>query len=126
MAKRTVRTNPAVAAFYLDGINETPVLDQSIVEQNSSGVPMGELLIDNKLKRYWLGAGLRNTPFELTNVLILDQSGEIPNANTLYNAGTLIINTVDNKVWVGTGNATTEGSFVPISESTIDLDGGTF
>lgn len=126
MAKRTVITNPAVAAFYLDGINETPVLDQSNIDQNSYGVPMGELIINNKSKRFWLGAGLRNTPFELSNVILLQNSGETADTSTLYNAGTLIINTVDNKVWVGTGNATTEGSFVPISESTIDLDGGTF
>lgn len=127
MPKRTIRSNPAVAAFYLDGgQNETPILDETDVSQNLYGIPMGEIVINNLSKRFWLGVGLNKTPFELSNVVILENAGETPNANTLYNAGTFIINTVDNKVWVGTGNSTTEGSFVPISESTIDLDGGTF
>jgi|694.fasta_scaffold01918_6 hypothetical protein len=127
MPKRTVRSNPAVAAFYLDGgENETPILDETTVSQNLYGIPMGEIVINNASKRFWLGVGLNKTPFELSNVIILENSGETPDVSVLYNAGTLIINTVDNKVWIGTGNQTTDGSFVPISETTIDLDGGTF
>jgi hypothetical protein len=128
MAKRTVRSNPAVAAFYLDGgENETPILDETTVSQNLYGIPMGEIVINNLSKRFWLGVGLNKTPFELSNVIILENSGETPDITTLYSAGTLIINTLDNLVWVGTGNPTTEGSFVSVSGGgATSLDGGTF
>lgn len=121
------KANPENLSTYIfDNVNDLPELNPTNVANNTDGLTLGETTINPYLKRLWVGMGRSNLPFELTNVLILDQSGETPNANTLYNAGTFIINTVDNKVWVGTGNTTTEGSFVPISESTIDLDGGTF
>jgi hypothetical protein len=116
MAKRTVRSNPAVAAFYLDGgENETPILDETTVSQNLYGVPMGEIVINNLSKRFWLGVGLNKTPFELSNVIVLKNSGETPNPNVLYNSGTLIVNSEDNNVWIGTGNTGTGNSFVSIS-----------
>lgn len=126
MSRRLLR-NPLLTIYSLDGETEGPILDQNSITQNKSGVPLGEALMNYNSKRFWIGMGLSRTPFELTSVILLENSGETPDVDVLYNAGTLIINTVDNKVWVGTGNTTTnEGSFVPISESTIDLDGGTF
>ena len=68
--------------------------------------------------------------------VILSESNQIPDVNMFYSAGTLIINTVDNKAWIGTGNNGTNGSFISISPSAADnadidggefsLDGGTF
>jgi len=59
--------------------------------------------------------------------VILNESNQIPDVNMFYSAGTLIINTVDNKAWIGTGNASTEGSFISLqSGAEISLDGGSF
>lgn len=66
--------------------------------------------------------------------VILSESNEIPDTNMFYSAGTLIINTVDKKIWIGTGIITNEGSFISLQsgpETGIDggefsLDGGTY
>ena len=107
---------------------ETPV-DTDILAQSGAGngLLMGEAAINNSMKRFWIGMGKYQTPIEISNVLILKESGETPSMQTVYNAGTLIINTVDNLAWIGTGNRTTEGSFVSINGGGVSsLDGGTF
>lgn len=59
--------------------------------------------------------------------VILNESNEIPDTNMFYSAGTLIINTVDKKIWIGTGIVTNEGSFISLqSGAAISLDGGSF
>jgi hypothetical protein len=125
MARRILQ-NPGLTIYSVEGQTETPILDETQVTQNLTGTALGQAIINYNSKRFWIGMGLSRTPFELSNVIILENSGETPDVSFLYNAGTLIINTVDNTVWIGTGNQTTDGSFVPISETTIDLDGGTF
>ena len=105
---------------------ETPV-DTDTLAQNGAGngLLMGEAAINNSMKRFWIGMGKYQAPIEISSVIILKETGEIPSENTLYNAGTLIINTVDNLAWIGTGSMGTNGSFVSITGVT-DLDGGTF
>lgn len=106
---------------------ETPVDTDTLAQSNGgNGLLMGEAAINNYAKRFWIGMGKYQAPIEISSVVILKESGEIPSENTLYNAGTLIINTVDNLAWIGTGNQTTEGSFISISGGVTDLDGGTF
>jgi len=116
---------------------ETPVVtDIQAATDNGNGLLMGQAAINNLDKRFWIGMGKFQAPIEVSNVLILTISGQTPSTSTVYNAGTIIINTVDNKAWVGTGNASTEGSFISISPSAADnadidggefsLDGGTF
>ncbi len=116
---------------------ETPVVtDIQAATNNGNGLLMGQAAINNLDKRFWIGMGKFQAPIEVSNVLILTISGQTPSTSVVYNAGTIIINTVDNKAWVGTGNASTEGSFISISPSAADnadidggefsLDGGTF
>ena len=106
---------------------ETPV-DTDTLAQNGSGngLLMGEAAINNSMKRFWIGMGKYQAPIEISNVIILKQTGEVPSVNELYNAGTLIINTIDNLAWVGTGNQTSDGSYISINGGVTDLDGGTF
>lgn len=116
---------------------ETPVVtDTQAATDNGNGLLMGQAAINNLDKRFWIGMGKFQAPIEVSNVLILTVSGQTPSTSVVYNAGTIIINTVDNKAWIGTGNASTEGSFISISPSAADnadidggefsLDGGTF
>ena len=116
---------------------ETPVVtDIQAATDNGNGLLMGQAAINNLDKRFWIGMGKFQAPIEVSNVLTLTISGQTPSTSVVYNAGTLIINTVDNKAWIGTGNASTEGSFISISPSAADnadidggefsLDGGTF
>jgi hypothetical protein len=121
---RRLLKNPALTIYSVDGAAETPILDESTIQNNNSGISLGEAIMNYQSKRFWIGMGLGRKPFELTSVFILENSGETPDVGTLYPAGTLIINTVDNLAWVGTGNQTTEGSFISVSGG--DLDGGTF
>lgn len=124
---RRLLKNPALTIYSVDGEAETPILDETAISQNNSGVSLGEAIMNYQSKRFWIGMGLGRKPFELTSVIILENSGETPDITTLYSAGTLIINTLDNLVWVGTGNPTTEGSFVSVSGGgATSLDGGTF
>ena len=117
--------------------SETPVVtDSQAATDNGNGLLMGQAAINNLDKRFWIGMGKFQAPIEVSNVLILTISGQTPSTSVVYNAGTLIINTVDNKAWIGTGNASTNGSFISISPSAADnadidggefsLDGGTF
>jgi hypothetical protein len=104
---------------------ETPVLsDEQAVSGN--GLSLGLAAINNLDKRFWIGMGTYQAPIEISSVIILKQAGETPSASKTYNAGTLIINTVDNLAWIGTGNQTSDGSFVSINGGIVDLDGGTF
>ena len=107
----------------------TPILNETLVSTQRTGVKIGETIINYEDKRFFIGMGLTKTPLELTNVINLNVSGETPSTSVVYNAGTIIINTVDNKAWLGTGNASTEGSFISISPSAADnadIDGGEF
>jgi hypothetical protein len=107
---------------------ETPVDTDSLAQSGGgNGLLMGEAAINNSMKRFWIGMGRYQAPIEISNVIILKESGETPSLETIYNAGTLIINTVDSLAWVGTGNQTTNGSFVSINGGGVSsLDGGTF
>lgn len=106
---------------------ETPVDTNTLAQSGSgNGLLMGEAAINNSMKRLWVGMGRYQTPIEVSSVIILKQSGETPSTNVVYNAGALIINTVDNLAWVGTGSMGTNGSFVPVNGGVTDLDGGTF
>lgn len=107
---------------------ETPVLSDQQTASGASGLSLGLAAINNIDKRFWIGMGRYQAPIEISNVIILENSGQIPSSQTVYNAGTLIINTVDNLAWVGTGNQTSEGSFVSINGGggVSSLDGGTF
>jgi hypothetical protein len=121
------KANPENLNTYIfDNANDLPELNVTNVVNKADGLTLGETTINPYLKRLWIGMGRQNLPFELSNVVILENAGETPDLNALYNAGTIIINTVDNLAWIGTGNQTTEGSFVPISGGATDLDGGTF
>ena len=105
----------------------TPILNETSVSAERTGVKIGETIINYEDKRFWIGMGLAKTPLELTNVINLNVSGETPSTSVVYNAGTIIINTVDNLAWIGTGNTTTEGSFISLqSGAAISLDGGSF
>ena len=109
---------------------ETPVVtDIQAATNNGNGLLMGQAAINNLDKRFWIGMGKFQAPIEVSNVLILTISGQKPSASLVYNAGTIIINTIDNKAWIGTGNASTNGSFISISPSAADnadIDGGEF
>jgi hypothetical protein len=105
----------------------TPILNETLVSTERRGVKIGETIINYEDKRFFIGMGLTKTPLELTNVINLNVSGETPSTSVVYNAGTIIINTVDNLAWIGTGNTTTEGSFISLqSGAAISLDGGSF
>jgi len=105
----------------------TPILNETLVSTERRGVKIGETIINYEDKRFFIGMGLTKTPLELTNVINLNVSGEKPSASVVYNAGTLIINTVDNLAWIGTGNHGTNGSFISLqSGAEISLDGGSF
>lgn len=107
--------------------NETPVTTDSAAQSNGgNGLLMGEAAINNIDKRFWIGMGRYQAPIEISSVIVLKQSGETPSINVVYNAGALIINTIDNLAWVGTGSMGTNGSFVPVNGGVTDLDGGTF
>jgi len=108
--------------------SETPVVtDLQAATDNGNGLLMGQAAINNLDKRFWIGMGKFQAPIEVSNVVTLTVSGQTPNITTQYNAGTLIINTVDNLAWIGTGNASSEGSFISLqSGSEISLDGGSF
>ena len=109
---------------------ETPVVtDIQAATDNGNGLLMGQAAINNLDKRFWIGMGKFQAPIEVSNVLILTVSGQTPSISVVYNAGTIIINTVDNKAWIGTGNNGTNGSFISISPSAADnadIDGGEF
>lgn len=105
----------------------TPILNETLVSTQRTGVKIGETIINYEDKRFFIGMGLTKTPLELTNVINLNVSGETPSTSVVYNAGTLIINTVDNLAWIGTGNHGTNGSFISLqSGAEISLDGGSF
>lgn len=110
------KANPENLSTYIfDNVNDLPELNPTNVANNTDGLTLGETTINPYLKRLWVGMGRSNLPFELTNVIILNSSGETPNVSTTYNAGTLIVNTVDNLVWIGTGNNGTGNSFIPLN-----------
>lgn len=113
MARRILQ-NPLLTIYSVEGQNETPILDQTEISEKLTGIGLGEAIVNYKSKRFWIGMGLGRKPFELSNVILLENSGEIPDTNNFYNAGTLIVNTVDNLVWIGTGNSGTENSFVSL------------
>lgn len=94
----------------------TPILNETLVSTEHTGVKIGETIINYEDKRFFIGMGLAKTPLEVSNVLILNISGQTPSTSVVYNAGTIIINTVDNKAWIGTGNNGTNGSFISISQ----------
>jgi hypothetical protein len=107
---------------------ETPVkTDDQAATGNGNGLLMGQAAINNINKRFWIGMGKFKAPIEVSSVMTLTISGQTPNGS--YNPGTLIINTVDNLAWLGTGGTGTEGSYISISGGMggiTDLDGGTF
>ena len=107
---------------------ETPIsTDEQALVGSGQGLSLGLAAINNIDKRFWIGMGRFQAPIEISSVIILKESGEIPTSNTIYNAGTLIINTVDNLAWVGTGATGTSESYISINGGGItDLDGGTF
>lgn len=106
---------------------ETPVNTDSAAQTGSgNGLLLGEAVINNINKRFWIGMGRYQAPIEISNVITLNTTGQIPNSDIhVYNAGTLIINTVDNLAWIGTGSVGTDVGYISIGGA-IDLDGGTF
>lgn len=117
------------AFLKLLGLNtdyETPVNTDAAAQAGAgNGLLMGEAAINNINKRFWIGMGRYQTPIEISSVITLTTSGQTPNGDTVYNPGTLIINTVDNLAWIGTGGTGTDGGYISISGIT-SLDGGTF
>ena len=118
------------AFLKLLGLNtdyETPVNTDSAAQTGGgNGLLLGEAAINNINKRFWIGMGRYQAPIEISNVITLNTTGQIPNGDThVYNAGTLIINTVDNLAWIGTGSVGTDVGYISIGGA-IDLDGGTF
>jgi hypothetical protein len=120
--------NAYLKLLGLNTDNETPVNTDAAAQAGSgNGLPMGEAAINNINKRFWIGMGKFQAPIEVSSVVTLTISGQTPSGS--YNPGTLIINTVDNLAWLGTGGTGTEGSYISISGGMggiTDLDGGTF
>jgi hypothetical protein len=118
--------NAFLKLLGLNTDNETPVNTDSAAQTGGgNGLLMGEAAINNINKRFWIGMGRYQAPIEISSVITLNTTGQTPNGDTVYNPGTLIINTVDNLAWIGTGGAGTDGGYISISGVT-DLDGGTF
>ena len=110
----------ATALDFIKLINGKLVFNKDVIVSGN---------IKTKLSINTITGNLKDTVLETPNIINLTVAGETPSTSTIYNAGTLIINTVDNKAWVGTGNASTEGSFISISPSAADnadIDGGEF
>jgi hypothetical protein len=112
---RRLLKNPALTIYSVDGEQETPILNESVINEKYNGIGLGEAIINYKSKRFWIGTGLSRKPIEVPNVIILNNSGETPDESVVYNSGTLIVNSEDNNVWIGTGNTGTGNSFVSIS-----------
>jgi len=114
---RRLLKNPALTIYSVDGEQETPILNENIVNQEYNSIGLGEAILNYKSKRFWIGTGLSRRPIEVPNVIILNNSGETPDSTVTYNAGTLIVNSEDNNVWIGTGNTGTGNSFIPLNSS---------
>lgn len=120
-------SQPYLKFYGLSSANETPTLNETINSTKGNSLSLGFGAINNIDKRLWVGMGRYQSPVELPIVIILKQNGQTPSTSVVYNAGTIIINTVDNLAWIGTGNTTTEGSFISLqSGAEISLDGGSF